>query len=122
MRKPRPTIILFLAMLFAAQTVAAMASQCTELHRVTVEPCCACCQDSQIDRSAGECDCYQAPEDPPATPAVHTHVTVPVAAVPPGVEPAVPAQAERLEVLRSAPAPTPSFLRDTDVRGPPCPR
>lgn len=122
MRRLRPAIVLFLAVLFAVQTVAAIASQCAELHRTTVEPCCACCQQAPAEQSSSECDCYQAPQDPPATPVVQTHTTLLTAAVPSSPEPVMPSGAERLHHLQSAPAPHPSFVRDTDVRGPPCPR
>jgi len=122
MRKLHPAIVLFLAVLFAVQTVAAMASQCAELHRTTVEPCCACCQELQADQSGSQCDCYQGPQDPSTTPVVQTHTTLLTAAVVGNAEPVMPSGAERLHVLGSASAPTPSFLRDTDVRGPPCPR
>jgi len=117
MRRPHPTILLLLALLFAGETVFAVAAPCQQVKGAERRDCCT---DGSHGSADGECHCAARPDDPVNTePVVRVQPVQIVATLSPAVESTPDTTPRRLTIVEPLRLPAPPPQRAHDVRAPP---
>ncbi|MGI5817347.1 MAG: hypothetical protein ACOX9R_04545 [Armatimonadota bacterium] len=116
MRRPHPIIILLLALLFAGQTVAAVAYECERVSELSSHDCC----DEHANQArADDCGCYDVPGEPAPEPVAQVQPTPIVATLVAAIDATPEPTVRRLTSVETVDLPAAPPLRAHDVRAPP---